>query len=128
MTVNRPAGPTPMDPGQREPGNARRNRGIRFSESEWEEVREAAKSHGATPAEFVREKVLALARNRGEGASSVPLPARLVPLIERTFRYSYVIATRMRADAVDDRERKRIEHLVSRRRRLQDSLKDDPPE
>ena len=53
------------------PEDARRNRTIRFSDSEWEEVRQAALLDETPPAEFVRETVLALARNRGSGVSGV---------------------------------------------------------
>ena len=90
-------------------------------------MREAAQTDGVTPAEFVREKILALVRNR-EDAASVSLPAHLVPLIERTFRYTYVMATKMHGDMIDDGERERLEHLVEEARKLQDTLKDNPPE
>ena len=49
------------------PEDARRNRTIRFSDSEWEEVRRAALLHDTPPAEFVRETILALARNPESG-------------------------------------------------------------
>ena len=127
MTVNHPTDPKPIDPELQQQGNVRKNRGVRFSDSEWEEVRDAAQTHGITPAEFVRQKILALVRNR-EDPAPVSLPAHLVPLIERTFRYTYMIATRMRADMVDHGEREQLEHLVEEARRLQDTLKDAPPE
>ena len=88
-------------------------------------MREAARTDGVTPAEFVRQKILALVRNR-EDAASVYLPAHLAPLIERTFRYTYVMATKMSGDMIDDGER--LEHLVEEARKLQDTLKDNPPE
>ena len=63
MTVNDPtdseAGPT--DDAQHAP--ARKNRGIRFSDPEWEEVKQAAQTSGITPAEFVRDTILDIIRN-----------------------------------------------------------------
>lgn len=35
--------------------------GIRFSDSEWEEVRTAVENHGVSAAEFVRDRVLGIA-------------------------------------------------------------------
>ena len=127
MTVDYPTDPETGDAQDRQQNVARKNRGIRFSDAEWEDVREAARTDGVTPAEFIREKVLALVRNR-EDAASVSLPAHLVPLIERTFRYTYVMATKMHGDMIDDGERERLEHLVEEARKLQDTLKDNPPE
>ena len=42
----------------------RKPRGIRFSDSEWEEVKSAAESHQVPVAEFVRERILEIARGR----------------------------------------------------------------
>ena len=66
-------------------GDPRKTRGIRFSESEWEEVKCAAASHQMPAAEFVREKILALAR-APEGVDAPPVPPSMAPLIERMFR------------------------------------------
>ena len=95
MTVNDPTGPAIGDSEEHQPGVARKNRGVRFSDSEWDEVRQAAQVLGITPAEFVRERILALVR-RPPDADSAAIPANLVPLIERTFRYTYMLATKMR--------------------------------
>ena len=45
-------------------GSARRTRGIRFSDSEWEEVKAAGELHDVPAAEFVRKKILDIARGR----------------------------------------------------------------
>ena len=57
--------------GAEKAGDARKTRGIRFSESEWEEAKRAAAAHEMPVAEFVREKILALAR-APEGADAPP--------------------------------------------------------
>ena len=69
-------------------GAPRRTRGIRFSDSEWQEVKAAAELHDVPAAEFVRKSILDVARGRAGAA-----PGSLAPLIERTFRYAYTLAT-----------------------------------
>lgn len=102
-------------------GSARKNRGVRFSDPEWEEVRAAAQDDGITPAEFVRQTVLDLVRNP-VSASSVAIPTDLEPLIERTFRYTYMLATKMRSDMMDAGDGEALDELVSEARALQESL------
>ena len=77
------------------PEDARRNRTIRFSDSEWDEVRRAAVLQDTAPTEFVRETILALARNAESGVSGAVAPS-LSPLIERMFRYTWFLATEKR--------------------------------
>ena len=73
----------------RKAGDARKTRGIRFSGSEWEEVKRAARAHGSPAAEFVRERILVLARAGGRrdppggavlgAADRADVPLHLVP-------------------------------------------------
>ena len=72
--------------------DVRKTRSIRFSDSEWEEVKRAALAHDIPAAEFVRERILALAQNP-ESAGSGPVPPSMAPLIERMFRYTWFLAT-----------------------------------
>jgi len=76
-------------------GDARKTRGLRFSESEWEEVKNAAAAHEMPATEFVRERILELPRPP-KGAVSAPLLAQMAPLIERMFRYTWFLATERR--------------------------------
>ena len=121
MTENDPTGPETGEGEDQRQGAARRNRGVRFSDSEWEEVKQAAEALGVTPAQFVRHTVLDLIRNTGD-AESVAIPANLAPLIERTFRYTYMLATRMRDEMAADEQETQLESLVREARELQDSL------
>ena len=63
MTVNDPTHPEISDADDRHHAVARKNPGIRFSDTEWVQVREAAQLQGITSAEFVREKILHLVRD-----------------------------------------------------------------
>ena len=104
------------------PEDARRNRTIRFSASEWEEVRCAALLHDTAPAEFVRETILALVRNPEIGVSSASAPS-LAPLIERMFRYVWFLATEKRDAMVRDGREKEADALVAEARALHDKLR-----
>ena len=99
---------------------ARRTRGIRFSESEWREVLEAAERRDVPAAEFVRATVLAAAR----GSGGAPDLATLAPLIERTFRYAWVLATLRREELAAAGRGEEMERLVESAKNLQRELRD----
>ena len=103
-------------------GDARKTRGIRFSESEWDEVKRAAAGHEMPAAEFVRERILALAR-APEGADASPVAPSLAPLIERIFRYTWFLATEKRDAMVRNGRDEELEALVAEARAFQDSLR-----
>ena len=103
------------------PEDARRNRTIRFSDSEWEEVRRAAVLHDAVPTEFVRDKILALARMPESAESSAVAPS-LAPLIERMFRYTWFLATEKRDAMVREGRKEEVDALVAEARALHDKL------
>lgn len=59
----------------RKVGRCSQDEGIPFSESEWEEVKRAATAHEMPAAEFVRKRILALARARAsESVEPGPVP------------------------------------------------------
>lgn len=123
MTVAEP-GPPPAETGAasaEDDGAARRTRGIRFSESEWRAVREAAERHGVPAAAFVRATVLDAARG-GPGL------AGLAPLIERTFRYAWVLATLRRDEMAAAGRGEEMERLVETAKGLQRELRAGPGE
>ena len=104
------------------PEDARRNRTIRFSDTEWEEIRRAALLHDTPPAEFVRETSLALARSPESGATGA-VAASLAPLIERMFRYTWFLATEKRDAMVREGREDELDALVAEARALHDGLR-----
>ena len=106
---DRPDRKTPQD-SVADPGDARRPHSIRFSDSEWQRIEDAALRHGVSAGEIVRAGALAAAERRLDA----PLPAALSPghlaLIEESFRMIFVMATLRReelrsagrADEVED--------------------------
>ena len=106
-------------------GDARKTRGIRFSESEWEDVKRAAAGHEMPAAEFVRERILALAR-APESAEATPATPSLAPLIERMFRYTWFLATEKRDAMMREGREQELDALVAEARAFQDSLREGP--
>ena len=100
----------------------RKLRTVRFTDVEWEEVREAAIAHDVPVAEFVRKRMLAVARAR-PGAEPPATPADLAPLIERTCRYTYMLATRMRDEMAREGRGEEMEEFVAEAQELQRSLR-----
>ena len=102
-------------------GSARRTRGIRFSDSEWDEVKAAAELHDVPAAEFVRKKILDITRGRADtGADAVP--ASLTPLIERTFRYTWMLLTHKRDELIREGRGEEMEKLAKAAQELQGRL------
>ena len=121
MTSNDSSAPGSGENDEQLQSVARKNRGIRFSDPEWEEVKRAALTAGITPAEFVRDRILDLIRNPVD-TGSVAISANLAPLIERTFRYTHMLATNMRDQMTDHGKAEELDRLVSEARALQDDL------
>ncbi len=116
--------------GEHEPGRAednRKTRSIRFSESEWDEVRNAALAHDLPAAEFVRDRILALVR-APESTDRATVPATMAPLIERMFRYTWFLATERRDAMLREGREAELEKLVAEARALQESLGGDAPD
>ncbi len=107
--------------------DARKNRTIRFSDSEWEEVRRAAVLHDTGPTEFVRETILALARNPEREVSDAVAPST-APLIERMFRYTWFLATERRDAMVREGREEEVEALVAEARALHGKLSQGAPD
>jgi len=107
--------------GAEKAGDARKTRGIRFSESEWEEVKTAAAAQEMPAAEFVRERILALAR-APVSAEAASVPISMAPLIERMFRYTWFLATEKRDAMMREGRAEELDALVAEARALHDSL------
>ncbi|MDE0031503.1 MAG: hypothetical protein OXU42_19150 [Deltaproteobacteria bacterium] len=89
---------------------------IRFLEHEWERIAVFAEARGFTAPEFVRFAALTAVADEGNSA------ARLAPLIERTFRATYILATRLRNEMLDAGEQEELEEMIAAARGLQDEL------
>ena len=96
---------------------------IRFLDMEWERIKAFAEDRGLAPPEFVRFAALAAIE---DGAGD---PAgRLAPLIERTFRATYMMASRMRDEMLDGGRGEELDALIRAARELQHELTGVAPE
>jgi len=96
---------------------------IRFLDPEWERIKAFAEDRGLAPPEFVRFAALAAIED-GAGDPAT----RLAPLIERTFRATYMLASRMRDEMLDAGLGEELDALVRTARELQDELMSAPSE
>ena len=121
MTTTDPSKPEHGGLEAETPDDARKTRGIRFSQSEWEEVKAAAERRSVAAAEFVRAACLDAARV-DDDAETEATAADMAPLIERTFRYVYMLATLRRDELIRDGRGDEVDRLVAAARDLQGKL------
>ena len=100
----------------------RRPHSVRFLDPEWERIEAFAEARGFTGPEFVRYAALAAMAEPCEATG------RLAPLVETTFRATYILVTKMRDDLVDAGRAAELEELVEGARALQDRLLQSGPD
>ena len=103
------------DPGQ---GGARTTRGIRFSDSEWEEVKKAAEERCVPAGKLIRDTVLDLARG-GIGKGSASLPAGHAALLEGVYRGVYILSTLKREEMLRQDRGQELDEIVQAARNAQ---------
>ncbi|MCY4404731.1 MAG: hypothetical protein OXC15_00065 [Rhodospirillaceae bacterium] len=97
---------------------------IRFHDPEWERIEAFAEERGLTGPEFVRFAALqAIAEDRPVADPVV----RLAPLIEMTFRGTYIVATKLRDELLDAGREEELDELVAAARALQDEILAEEP-
>ena len=97
---------------------------IRFLEPEWERIEKFAEERGLTGPEFVRFAALEAV---AEGRPTSDPVARLAPLIEMTFRGTYIVATKLRDELLDAGRVEELDELVATARALQDEILGEGP-
>ena len=106
-------------------GDARKTRGIRFSESEWDEVKRAAQARwnvrrrSSSASGFWRSLA---APESGEAGPAAP---SLAPLIERMFRYTWFLATEKRDAMMREGRAEELDALVAEARAFHDTLRQE---
>ena len=103
------------DPGQ---GGARRTRGIRFSDPEWEEIKKAAEERGVPAGKLVRDTVLDLARDRIGIASGALQPGHAA-LLEGVYRGVYILSTLKREEMLRQGRGQELDEIVQAARNAQ---------
>ena len=108
-----------MVPAEAGKAEKRTPRSIRFHDLEWERIEAFAGKRGMAPAEFVRFAALDAIEG---GTAADEVGERLALLIERTFRYTYMMATKMRDEMRDAGRGEEMEAFIGAARTLQDQL------
>lgn len=116
---------TGSDP-EHKPGESRRARSIRFSDSEWETVEKAAAQRGMNAAEFARHTALGIASGQYSEAQG-PLPPQYAELIERIFRSTHILVSLKRDELIHAGRGDQLDEIVKTTRELQDSLTQATP-
>lgn len=96
---------------------------IRFLDPEWDRIKAFAEDRGLAPPEFVRFAALAAIEDGARGPAG-----GLAPLIERTFRATYMLAGRMRDEMLGAGRGQELDALIRAARELQDELTGAAPE
>ena len=104
--------------------DTRTPRAIRFSDSEWDEVKTAAAEHKIPAAEFVRDAALDLARNKNI-ADSAAMPPGIVALIERIYRSTYIVATLKRDEMPREGRGDELDEMIKLARETQATILED---
>ena len=122
MTDNNPGGDGAEARPSMRHGDPRTSRSIRFSVREWEQVSQAAARHDMnSPAEFVRNAAMTMARNEALMTRGALSPG-LVQLIEHTFRGVLFLSTLKRDEMIRQGREDEIECLVKEGREAQSKL------
>ena len=97
---------------QKKPGT-RHSHSIRFSDSEWRLVEQAASRHGIPTGEFVRSGALAAAEGHDSVSPEVNLSAGHAALIEAIYRAVYLLATISREKLIEAGRDEDIDGIVA---------------
>ena len=86
-------------------------RSIRFSDSEWATVEQAAKDRGMTAAVLVRHAAMSLAEGR-LATDSATLAPRIAAQIERIYRGVYLLSTLKRDKMLREGQKEELDRVM----------------
>ncbi|MDE0279638.1 MAG: hypothetical protein OXN16_00950 [Gammaproteobacteria bacterium] len=120
-----PTGKSPRN--KLEKTGTRHSHSIRFSDSEWRLVEQAATRHGIPAGEFVRSGALATAEGHSSVSPEVNLSAGHGALIEAIYRAVYLLATMNREKLLDAGHREYLDGLVAEARNaMMETMREGP--
>ena len=105
----------------------RTQRGVRFSDSEWELVKKAAVREKISAAEFVRNAALDTTRAPSP-EDFATLPPAVIEILKHTYRATYILATLKRDEMVREGRDEELGIIVSMAKTAQVSILNFPPE
>ena len=127
MTISDPPVPKTAKDSPASQPELRTQRGVRFSDSEWELVKKAALKDKISAAEFVRNATLgAIVAPAPE--HSVALPPGVIEILKHTYRAAYILSTLKRDEIVREGRAEELEMIISMAKTAQVSILNFPPE
>ena len=94
------------------PGDFRRSRTIRFSDSEWQLVEDAALRQGIPASQLVRAATLAAAEDRLDRPDGTALSPGHVTLIEDIYRGIYLLTTLRQEELLGEKRNKQLDSIL----------------
>ena len=108
-------------------GDFRRSRTIRFSDSEWQLVEDAALRHGIPASQLVRAATLAAAEERLDRPAEAAVPPGYLALIEDIYRGVYLLTTLRGEELVREKRKKQLDSIVKDGRLAMKETMDEGP-
>ena len=93
-------------------GDFRRSRTIRFSDSEWQLVEDAALRRGIPASQLVRAAALAAAEERLDRPAGAALTHGHVALIEDIYRGVYLLTTLRQEELLGEKRNKQLDSIL----------------
>ena len=126
MNTHDPTVPETAETAAAPKSELRTQRGVRFSDSEWDLVKAAAAGNGISAAQFVRNAALgAIAGPAPENA--VALPPDVLDILKHTYRAVYVLSTLKRHEMLRGGRSEEFEMILERARMAQITILNDSP-
>ena len=94
-------------------GDPRRSRTIRFSDSEWQLVEDAALRQGIPASQLVRAVTLAAAEERLDRPAEAAIPPGYLALIEDIYRGVYLLTTLRGQELLRAERKEELDSIVS---------------
>ncbi|MYF08168.1 MAG: hypothetical protein F4092_14200 [Rhodospirillaceae bacterium] len=94
-------------------GDFRRSRTIRFSDSEWQLVEDAALRQGIPASQLVRAATLAAAEERLDRPAGTALTPGHIALIEDIYRGVYLLTTLRQEELLGEKRKKQLDSILN---------------
>ena len=127
MTRNDPNQPGKDKKPAQKPGNPRATHSIRFTDSEWKLIKQAAELHGIRAGELVRNGAMAAAEELLDEPPAVTFSSGHATLIESIYRMVYMMATLDRGRLLDAGRGKELEDLIAAARKTMAETMEEGP-
>ncbi len=108
-------------------GDFRRSRTIRFSDSEWQLVEDAALRQGIPASQLVRAATLAAAEERLDRPAEAAVPPGYLALIEDIYRGVYLLTTLRGEELIREKRKRQLDSIVKDGRLAMKETMDEGP-